>query len=241
MQFVGAGRRVNQTYHPFHRPSSLLLKGRARDTAWRHDSREAGPSGLLQDVRQLLLVVQEVLLNVLPGLKGLGLALFLLHKILPDVLEVLGLHDAQPAAGLLQLPQGGLHVGLLPHEEAPHQDEQAQVLGLAEGPDDVVGAGRAGAGRHVPGDVVAQGRVEGGQDGVEEGLLGVGGGVLVLQVPSGGLHLASLALSFNHVAQEGLVPPGAVLHIPELELKEVDGQPLPVGRGGRATGGKRGR
>lgn len=73
-----------------------------------HDSREAEPGRLFEDVRQLLLVVQEVLLNVLPGLKGLGFALFLLHKILPDVLEVLGLHDAQSAAGLLQLLQSRL-------------------------------------------------------------------------------------------------------------------------------------
>lgn len=145
-----------------------------------HDSREAEPGRLFEDVRQLLLVVQEVLLNVLPGLKGLGFALFLLHKILPDVLEVLGLHDAQSAAGLLQLLQSRLDLGLLPHEESPHQNEQAQILGLAEGFDNAVSAGRARAGGHVPGDVVPQGRVKGRHDGVEEGFLRVGSGVLVL-------------------------------------------------------------
>ncbi|TEA42384.1 hypothetical protein DBR06_SOUSAS1810174, partial [Sousa chinensis] len=122
----------------------------------------------------------EVLLNVLPGLKGLGFTLFLLHEILPDVLEVLGLHDAQFAASLLQLPEGRLDLRLLPHEEPPHQEEQTQVLGLVEGPDDAVSASRAGAGGHVPGDQVAQGRVEGWHDGVEEGFLRVGGDMLVL-------------------------------------------------------------
>lgn len=184
---------------------------------------------LLQDVCQLLLVVQEILLNVLPGLKGLGFALFLLHKILPDVLEVLGLHDAQPAASLLQFPQRSLDLRLLPHEEAPHQNEQAQVLGFAEGFDDVVSARCAGAGGHVPGDVVALRGVEGRHDGVEEGFLRVGSGVLVLQVSPGGLHLASLVLLFNHIAEEGLVAPRTVLHVPELKLEEVDRQPLSGG------------
>lgn len=100
MQFVGVGRQTKPTPHPTCPPAFYLSDGLGTQP-WRHDSREAGPRGLLQDVRQLLLVVQEVLLNVPPGLKGLGFALFLLHKILPDVLEVLGLHDAQPAASLL--------------------------------------------------------------------------------------------------------------------------------------------
>eukprot|EP00069_Balaena_mysticetus_P018336 bmy_11328T0 len=113
-------------------------------------------------------------------LKGLGFALFLLHEILPDVLEVLGLHDAQFAASLLQLPESRLDLRLLPHEEPPRQEEQAQVLGLVEGPDDAVSASCAGAGGHVPGDQVAQGRVEGWHDGVEEGFLRMRGGVLVL-------------------------------------------------------------
>lgn len=73
-----------------------------------------------------------------------------------------------------------IDLGLLPHEESPHQNEQAQILGLAEGFDNAVSAGRARAGGHVPGDVVPQGRVKGRHDGVEEGFLRVGSGVLVL-------------------------------------------------------------
>ena len=160
----------------------------------------------------------------------------MLHKILPDELEVLGLHDAKSAAGLLQLPESRLDLGLLPHEQPPHQDEQAQVLGLVEGLDDAVCAGCAGAGGHIPGDQVAQGRVEGRHDAVEEGFLCVGSSVLVLQVPSRGLHLASLALCFHHIAEEGLVPPRAVLHIPELKLKVVGRQSLPMGQGDKGTG-----
>ena len=160
----------------------------------------------------------------------------MLHEILPDVLEVLGLHDAKSAAGFLQLPESGLYLRLFPHEQPPHQDEQAQVLGLIEGLDDAVRAGRAGTGGHVPGDHVAQGGVEGRHDAVEEGFLRVVSGVLILQVPPRGLHLASLALRFHHVAEEGLVPAGAVLHIPELKLKVVGRQSLPMGQGDKGTG-----
>ena len=160
----------------------------------------------------------------------------MLHEILPDVLEVLGLHDAKSAAGFLQLPESGLYLRLFPHEQPPHQDEQAQVLGLVEGLDDAVRAGRAGTGGHIPGDHVAQGGVEGRHDAVEEGFLCVGSGVLVLQIPPRGLHLASLALRFHHIAEEGLVPAGAVLHIPELKLKVVGRQSLPMGQGDKGTG-----
>lgn len=190
---------------------------------------------LFKDVCQFLFIVQEVLLNVLPGLKGLRFALLLLHKILPDILEVLGLHDAEPAASLLQLPQGCLDLRFFPHKEAPHQDEQAHVLGLAKGSDDAVSTNCTGTRGNVPGDIVLQGWVTGWQDSVEEGFLSVSCGMLILKVAPGCLYLASLVLHFYHITKEGLVSSRTVLHIPELKLEVVDWQPFPMGQGDKGT------
>lgn len=182
----------------------------------------------MQDLSQLLLVVLEILLDILPGHEVLGLLPFLLlHKVLPDILKVLRLHNPQLAAGLLHAPEGRLHLGLLPHEEPPHHDGEAQPLVLAQGLADPLGAGDAGAGGHVPGDIVAGTRLARGQDGVEKGHLGVGGRVLVLQVAPARHRL--LALRLHHVAQEGFVPARAVLHVPELEFEEDGWEAFPEG------------
>lgn len=153
---------------------------------------------------------------------------FLLHEILPDaqVPRLQGMRKFQPAS--FSFLRAAWTSGSSHRNSRPHQDEQAQVLGLVEGLDDAVRAGRAGAGGHVPGDQVAQGGVEGRYDAVEEGFL-LGSGMLALQIPSRGLHLALLALCFHHIAEEGLVPAGAVLHAPELKLKVVGRQSAPYG------------
>jgi hypothetical protein len=50
--------------------------------------------------------------------------------------------------------------------------------------------------------------------------------------------LTSLVLRFNYIAEEGLVPPRTVFYIPELKLKEVDRQPLPIGQEHKESGKK---
>lgn len=144
-------------------------------------------------------------MNVLPWHESLCfLSFFLFHKVLPDVLKVLRLHDPQLAASRLHFFQGSLHVWLLPHEEASHHDGQAQVLVLPQGLADPIGAGHAGAGGDVPGDVVAEARFTLGQNGVKESDFCMGGCVLIFQVTPGSRRL--FALGLYNVTQEGFVP-----------------------------------
>lgn len=184
----------------------------------------------MQNLGQLFLIILEVLLNVLPRREGLCFLSFLLfHKVLPDILKVLRLHDPQLAAGCPHVFQGRLHFWLFPHEEPPDHDCQTQVLVLLQGLSYPVGAGHAGAGGDVPGDVVAGAGLALGQDGVEKGHFCVGGCVLVFQVTPRSHRLSALGL--DNVAQEGFVPARAVFHVPELEFEKYGWEALPVERG----------
>lgn len=67
-----------------------------------------------------------------------------------------------------------------------------------------------------------------GQTLCEEGLLSMGAGVLVLQVPP--LQTLLGFARVHQVAQEGLVASRGVFHVLELKLEDQRVDPVPVGK-----------